>query len=78
MVPHRKFTSIERTSTPAFRESRATNRPDLVDEGSHDACEYARAAAGSHGASRQMPWIMLKEPAILSRLEAILALASLL
>src|SRR6185437_6301445 len=35
-VPHRDFTWIERTAVPAFSESRAGNRPDPVDEGSHD------------------------------------------
>jgi hypothetical protein len=33
--PHRIFTWIERTAAPAFSESRARNRPDLVDEESH-------------------------------------------
>jgi hypothetical protein len=34
-VPHRIFTSIERSAAPAFSESRAGNRPDLKDEGDH-------------------------------------------
>ena len=39
--PHRIFTSIERTPAPAFSESRAGNRPDQVDEVSHDGKQYA-------------------------------------
>jgi hypothetical protein len=39
-VPHRIFTSIERTAAPAFSESRVRNRPDLVDEGSHVWAQY--------------------------------------
>jgi hypothetical protein len=38
--PHRIFTSIERTTAPAFRESRAGNRADLVTEGNHDDDQY--------------------------------------
>jgi hypothetical protein len=34
--PHRDFTWIERAAVPAFSESRAGNRPDLVDEENHD------------------------------------------
>src|SRR5690242_288171 len=43
--PHRNFTSIERTAVPAFSESRAGNRPDPVDEGTHDGHQYALASA---------------------------------
>jgi hypothetical protein len=39
--PHRNFTSIERTTAPAFGESRVSNRADLVDEGSHGPGQYA-------------------------------------
>jgi Uma2 family endonuclease len=44
-VPHRNFTSVERTEAPAFSESRAGNRPDLVGEGNHDCDQYAFPAA---------------------------------
>src|SRR6185437_9132705 len=43
-VPHRICTSIERTAAPAFGESRAGNRPDLVADETHHGYQYARAA----------------------------------
>jgi hypothetical protein len=46
--PHRDFLRIERTTAPAFRESRAANRRDVADEVTHDYRQYAERAAGSH------------------------------
>lgn len=46
--PHRKFTSIERKAAPAFSESRAANRPDAVDEVSHDRASMPEFVRGSH------------------------------